>query len=97
MVHRKTDDPKFEELAHLIKASFPNYRCLRCGNSDAYLISDRYSRGNFSREFVNSELINPEHPVVTLTCTRCGHLEQFVTTILENAGKPLPSPGLHRD
>ena len=86
---------EFEELRGLIKASFPNIRCLRCGHDELYLISDELSGlpGYISAQILESPLTNRQHPLLTLACTRCGHVEHFLTGIMERAEKPIdPEP-----
>ena len=85
----------FEELAELVKASFPNIRCLRCGHDKLYLASDDFSGlpGYISAEALDSAITNRKHPFLVLTCTRCGHVEHFLTGVLERANKPIsPAP-----
>uniref|UniRef100_Q07HD8 Uncharacterized protein n=1 Tax=Rhodopseudomonas palustris (strain BisA53) TaxID=316055 RepID=Q07HD8_RHOP5 len=79
--------PKFEELAGLVKASFPDLRCLRCGH-DQFFLDDQ---GGIDGMLLLHSIINdPLRPVVTLACTRCGHLEQHLTGLLRQAAKPIP-------
>ncbi len=78
--------PKFEELADLVKASFPELRCLRCGHDQFYLAD----QGIDGFLLLHSVVNDPLKPVVTLACTRCGHLEQHLKGLLRQAHKPIP-------
>lgn len=85
---------KFEELKELVNASFPDLRCLRCGNDGFYLTSDIDALGtgtpnSYSRIALHSLLSDPENPVVTLACRRCGYLEHHMTGVLRAAEKPI--------
>ncbi len=81
----------FEELRGLVKASFPDIRCLRCGHDELYLISNDLSGlpGYISAQILESPITNRRHPFLTLACTRCGHVENFLTGIMERAEKPI--------
>lgn len=85
----------FEELAGLVKASFPDIRCLRCGHEELYLVSDGHSGipGYISAQVSHSDITDRRHPFMALACTRCGHVEHFLTGIMERAEKPIkPEP-----
>ena len=77
--------PNFEELAGLVKSSFPDLRCLRCGHDQFYLAD----QGIDGFLLLHSIINDPLKPVVTLACTRCGHLEQHLTGLLRQANKPI--------
>jgi predicted nucleic-acid-binding Zn-ribbon protein len=81
----------FDELAGLVKASFPNIRCLGCGHDELYLASDDFSAlpGYISAKNPDNSVSSHKHPFLVLTCTRCGHVEHFLTGILERAPKPI--------
>lgn len=81
----------FEELAGLLKAGFPDIRCLRCGYDKLYLASDEHSGlpGYVAADALESSIANHKHPFLVLTCARCGHVEHFLTGILERAKKPI--------
>ncbi|MFL4974723.1 MAG: hypothetical protein ACJ8DU_17975 [Microvirga sp.] len=84
----------FEELKELVNASFPDLRCLRCGNETFYLASDIDALGtgklhSYSRIALHSLLSDPANPVITLACTRCGYLEHHMTGVLRRAEKPI--------
>ena len=86
--------PEFSALAELVKASFPDLRCLRCDNDQFYLASDidvlgTGKPGSYSRISLHTLLSDPENPVITLACTRCGYLEHHMTGILRRAEKPI--------
>lgn len=90
-MNEATRPPVNEQLASLVKASFPDIRCLRCGHDELYLISDELSGtpGYVSARLLDSILTNRQHPFLTLACTRCGHVEHFLTGIMERATKPI--------
>jgi predicted nucleic-acid-binding Zn-ribbon protein len=73
-----------DRLGKLFRQSFPNVGCLRCGNGEFYILPA-------TREgFYTSLASRPEFlPVVTLACTRCGHIERHLTESLEQASKPI--------
>ena len=81
----------FEELAGLVKASFPDIRCLRCGHEELYLVSDESSGipGYISSQVMGSDITHRRHPFMALACTRCGHIEHFLTGIMDRAEKPI--------
>jgi len=82
----------FEELAGLVKASFPDLHCLRCGNDEFYTGLNRYTLAR--REPGTSMLVSyigDDHEILTLACTRCGHLEHHMFDVLERAEKPIPT------
>lgn len=88
------DDRTFEDLKGLVNASFPELRCLRCGNEQFYMTSDIDALGtgtpnSYSRISLHSLLSDPENPVITLACTRCGYLEHHMTGIMRRAEKPI--------
>jgi hypothetical protein len=92
------EDSRFEELKKLVKTRFPHLRCLRCGNEHFYLTSDvdalgTGTPGSHSRISFHTLLSDPENPVITLACTRCGHLEHHMTGILRNAPEPIVVEG----
>lgn len=68
-------DDKAEGL-ELIRKSFPDLRCLRCGH-DNFLI------------FQNIKEIAGLR-VVLMACDRCGHIEQHLLGSLRQAEKPIP-------
>jgi predicted nucleic-acid-binding Zn-ribbon protein len=84
----------FEELKGLVNASFPELRCLRCGNEQFFLTSDidalgTGKPGSLSKISLHTLLSDPENPVITLACTRCGYLEHHMTGIMRRAEKPI--------
>ena len=86
-----------QQIAGLLKASFPDIRCLRCGHDTLYIVSDEHSGlpGYVSPGLLDSPITNTRYPFVTLACTRCGHVENFLTGVLERAEKPImPEPGI---
>ena len=92
----QTKPPEYvDQIAGLVKASFPDIRCLRCGHGELYVVSDELSGlpGHVSPQLLESPLTNRQHPFLTLACTRCGHVENFLTGIMERAQKPItPEP-----
>ena len=72
-------------LGELFRTCFPKVGCLRCGNEEFYLLPA-------TREGFWTQLASRPHflPVVTLACTRCGHIERHLAETLENAEKPIP-------
>lgn len=92
MIEAPKAPKEFEELASLVKASFPNIMCLRCQNDEFY-VSDQVSFGN-EHVFTNNspevrKVGSPTSNVITLACTRCGHIEQHLKGILVLAAKPI--------
>jgi predicted nucleic-acid-binding Zn-ribbon protein len=89
-----TDDSSFQELKGLVNASFPELRCLRCGNEQFYLTSDIDALGtgqpnSYSRISLHTLLRDPDNPVITLACTRCGFIEHHMTGVMKSAEKPI--------
>ena len=90
-----TADPRtdFDKLTRLVNESFPELRCLRCGNDQFYVTDDpataslKEVRLLLGMPTVSADALGP---VVTLACRRCGHIEQHLTDLLQQAGKPLP-------
>jgi len=81
-----------DRLVELVNTSFPNLRCLRCGNEQFYVTDDPAAAG--LREVrrllgLADEAPNSLRPVVTLACRRCGHVEQHLTDLLDKAKKPI--------
>jgi Zn ribbon nucleic-acid-binding protein len=91
----KTNAPdEFDELAGLMKASFPNIRCLRCGHDKFYLFPEaKDAAGPVQQDahmwLAEGPLTDKDHPVTTLACVRCGHIEQHLTGLLRRAQKPI--------
>jgi predicted nucleic-acid-binding Zn-ribbon protein len=83
-----TDTPAFEELAKLVKTSFPNLLCLRCGNDSFFLSSNAKPRtlADLVQIYDTSQSIGD---TLLLACSNCGHIEQHLTSILEKAEKPI--------
>ncbi|WP_126401863.1 hypothetical protein [Blastochloris tepida] len=83
----------FDDLSALIKESFPDLRCLRCGHDKFYLLEENIylakQDGSLFRKEIN--IFKAERPsITTLACARCGHLESHMTEILVSAPKPIP-------
>lgn len=94
------ESSKREEAIELIRQSFPDIRCLRCGFDEFYVDTDVDALGtgkpggksilrlhNLIKE--GEPTLAARFPVVTLACTRCGHIENHITSILMEAEKPL--------
>jgi predicted nucleic-acid-binding Zn-ribbon protein len=80
---------QLEELDKLFKESFPDIRCLRCENDEFYILPS-------SRQ----PIVSPDGvaatttiPVMTVACTRCGHIEQHLIPTLRDAAKPIELNG----
>jgi hypothetical protein len=86
------DSPRIasvDELDKLFKESFPDIRCLRCGNDEFYILPS-----------ARQVIVLPEGPareaiipVMTVACTRCGHVEQHLLGTLRDAAKPISIEG----
>jgi predicted nucleic-acid-binding Zn-ribbon protein len=82
----------FEELAGLVKTSFPDIRCLRCGHDEFYSGLNEYTlRRRDPDSGRHIAYIGDDHEVLTLACTRCGHLEHHMLDVLQSAHKPIPT------
>ncbi len=84
-----------DEMAGVLKAGFPDIRCLRCGHDKLYVVSDSHGGlpGYFSPHMFNSKFIDPDYPLLAVACARCGHVEHFLTGLLRDARKPIPTEG----
>jgi Zn ribbon nucleic-acid-binding protein len=78
-------EAKIDELAELFKESFPNVHCLRCGHGDFYILPAARQTFMMSEPALSPKLL----PVITLACTRCGHIEQHLSDQLRDAAKPI--------
>ncbi len=76
---------KIDELAELFKESFPDVRCLRCGNGDFYILPAARQTFMMGEPAPAPKLLG----VVTLACTRCGYIEQHLSDQLREASKPI--------
>ena len=87
------DKGDVDRLAKLVNASFPDLRCLRCG-SDQFYVTDDPSTASLKevRLLLGMPTVSDDAlgAVVTLACRRCGHIEQHLTDLLQQAKKPLP-------
>ena len=81
----RSDAGDVESLAELFKQSFPDVRCLRCGHGDFYILPASRQTFMMGEPALRPTLL----PVVTLACTRCGHIEQHLSEQLRNAPKPI--------
>jgi hypothetical protein len=88
-----TDTKNDGRLAELVNSSFPNLRCLRCGNDRFYVTDDPAAASLKEARHLLGIATVPENAlgaVVTLACRRCGHIEQHLTDLLQQAQKPVP-------
>ena len=76
---------KIDELAELFKESLPDVRCLRCGHGDFYILPAARQTFMMGDPALSPALL----PVITLACTRCGHIEQHLSEQLRKASKPI--------
>ena len=76
-----------KQLARRLKQIVPELACRTCGHRDFALLEspDEGVRTTLRRVRVNdpSQLI--QQALVTVICTRCGHLEQFAEAVLKGA------------
>ncbi len=93
---RTLPDEKAQTLARRLKACAPDLECRMCGSRDFGLIEDPNSnvRTILERRPLSTDPLyrfsrNNEEPIfqklITLVCTRCGHLEQFAEAVLDGA------------
>ena len=79
-----SSNSRVDALAELFKESFPDVHCLRCGHSEFYILPA------VRQTFMMGESPSPRLlPVITLACTRCGHIEQHLSETLRSASKPI--------
>jgi hypothetical protein len=90
---RTLPDDKALGLARTLKERAPGLECRVCGGRDFGLIEDP---GNDVRTILERQRL-PSNPrsaepifqkLVSLVCTRCGHLEQFAEAVLLGSAKP---------
>ena len=74
-----------DHLGKLFRLSFPDVGCLRCGNGDFFILPAT-REGFWAQQASRPTFLQ----VVTLACTRCGHIERHLTEQLEQASKPIP-------
>jgi predicted nucleic-acid-binding Zn-ribbon protein len=75
---------RVDDLAELFRESFPDVHCLRCGHGEFYILPA------IRQTFLMGESPAPRLlPVITLACTRCGHIEQHLSDRLREASKPI--------
>ena len=80
---------QLDELEALFKESFPDVRCLRCDNDEFYMLPS-------ARQLIvmpDGPSSEASYPVMTVACTRCGHLEQHLIRTLRDAPKPIELEG----
>jgi hypothetical protein len=80
---------QLEELDKLFKESFPDIGCLRCENDEFYILPS-----------TRQTIVSPDGlsaiatiPIMTVACTRCGHIEQHLIPTLRDAAKPIALDG----
>ena len=64
------------EQADLIRAAFPEMKCLRCNNDNFYILP------NAQNNLLSLGVVN-------VACSRCGFVEQHMIGILRSATKPI--------
>jgi len=87
-----TTPTDFDVLASLVTKSFPNIRCLRCHHDEFYLTDKADLLNDFAIKIDNPSMPTGEpqsYSVLTLACTRCGHLEHHLKAVLSQAAKPI--------
>jgi len=79
------------EAVELLRAAFPDMRCLRCGHDDFRLLDAPVYTGRLSTREHRIGLIHfhPFPRAVVLVCQSCGMTEQHDLDILEKAEKPI--------
>ena len=77
---------KVDDLAELFKESFPDIHCLRCGYNSFYILPATRQTFMMGDPALAPKLL----PVITLACTRCGHIEQHLTETLRGRSRPIP-------
>jgi Zn ribbon nucleic-acid-binding protein len=91
----QTPEPpdEFDELAGLVKASFPNIKCLRCGHEEFFMTDDVdvFAEKATEGDFASTQALRHRGltPVIALACTRCGHIEQHLVAPLRRSQKPI--------
>jgi hypothetical protein len=78
-------DAEFNKLADLVKSSFPDLKCLRCGNERFFLVTEPEK----IRTLADLGNARSEASTATLACTRCGFLENHLAEPLRRSGKPI--------
>ncbi len=80
MVESGASKRRAEEYVNLVSLLFPDIACLRCGNKDFFIMPNIHDLSGMN--------------VVTISCNRCGHIEQHHAGTLREAlreGKtPIP-------
>ena len=78
------DTGNVDYLGKLFRKSFPDVGCLRCGHDEFFILPA--TREEFWTQLASRPTFLQ---VVTLACTRCGHIERHLTEQLEKASKPI--------
>ncbi len=76
---------QIDDLVKLFKESFPDVHCLRCGHDGFYILPAIQQAFLVADPAISTTLL----PVITLACTRCGHIEQHLSQALRGARKPI--------
>ena len=74
-------------LSQLVEQSFPDLRCLRCGNKDFHVLPSEERRYVVNAQTEQARVVNLNF--IPLICTRCGMVEQHVAETLAGATKPI--------
>jgi ribosomal protein L37E len=84
-VNEQLSADKLDDLVGLVKKSFPDIHCLRCGYSNFHILPATQQTFMLGEPAQAPRLL----PVVTLACTRCGHIEQHLSEKLRESPIPL--------
>ena len=89
VVRSKVEDVKAAELARRVKTRAPELHCSACGNQDFAILEvpSAKSRTMLWRHHTDGQIEDTiaSQYLVSLLCTRCGHVEQFAEAILNGA------------
>ena len=94
LIIRVREDEAAARLARTIKGLAPDLSCRGCGRRDFALIEQPKSgfrSGFFRRGPREHQALSDRdifHPVATLICTHCGHIEQFSDGVLQRIAEP---------
>jgi predicted nucleic-acid-binding Zn-ribbon protein len=71
-----------DDLAELVRESFPDLRCLRCTHDNFYILPSVDGHDHFG--------------TIAIACQRCGFVETHLIGLLRSATKPIV-PGARND